>query len=312
MNWSFKHTLILFLLTGLTALLLIFGNESKEIKSTYQTSQVLEPSSTATLTEIREHSSASVASAIKASLQSIEQNSEEVKVDVSEYYQLNGEQIYRKLAMMPENSAPPVSDILLALLEQGILSPTTAIKIDQNGFEYSVLFTALVLEPSITAEKVETFLQYGNNIGSDELWLDAITRVSTQETTQLLLEQAIFGPEHKERLMLSALISGNQELFEYVEQSGEVVMNSELAENLKFNVMSMSNEAINHFDEVLTNLESYNAIDFAEDKSWLQDSLFRLNVLKNNSYIDNEEQLEVSEKITQLQELLDRLEQSTL
>ena len=312
MNWSFLHTLILLLLVGLIILLLVDGNESKEIGDDEAPFKDLPPSPKATLNELKGHSAPPLTSDIKAPTQLTEQNTEKVKIALSEYYQLTGEQIYRKLAMMSESSEHSVSDILLALLEEGILSSTTAIKIDQNGFEYSVLLAALVLEPSIAPEKIEALMQFGNNIASNSLWINAITRLNNQDTTQLLLEKAAFGPEHKEQLMLSALISGNQDLFDYIEQSGEVVMNSELAENLKSNVMSMSNEAIKHFDDVLTNLGSYNAIDFADDKRWLQDNLFRLNVLKNYSYIDNEEQLKVSEKITQLQELLGRLEQSTL
>ena len=313
--WQFKHTLFtVFLLVFLVFLLMKENNDIQEAENRIDKINTInnksaKPSVLQHKETTQNKSFDSYSSSKRNETSETPQDVISPEIDVSEYYQLSGEAIYHKLAMLRAGASPSASDILLALIDSGILSPTTPVKIDHNGFEYSTLFTALVIEPNISAEKVAAFLEYGSDIGSEELWLNVLTNTTNAEVTQLLLEHASFGPEHNEQLLQNALISGNENLYDYMMKSGEVVLTAEFTSQLTQQTMSMTNEAITHFDQIFTDIDGYDLNTIDDDRKWLSDNLFRLNTLANNPFIDTSEKKEILQKRARVQELLLALEQ---
>jgi len=318
MNWQHKHSIIFVLTLFFLGLFLFVGSDNQDAPSQseniiMESGQYSEPEQT----ELHIIPSPPAAASLTNSNQSKLTNSFEQAtliedspvVDVSEYYQLNGNEIYHKLVMLEKGSTPSVSDILLALIEQGVLSTTTAVKTDHNGFEYSALFTALVLQPNITAENIDAFLQLGSDIGSDDLWLSVITTTTNSEASELLFDHAAFGPEDQEQLLQNAFMAGNRDLFTHMMQSDDFAITSEFSNHLTQRSISMSTETIKHFDQVFNDMDAYDFDNISDDIKWLNNNMFRLNSMVENMYIDEEQKESLLQQRDRVQELLFTLEQ---
>ena len=92
-------------------------------------------------------------------------------------------------------------------------------------------------------------------------------------------------------------------------KSGEVVLTAEFTSQLTQQTMSMTNEAITHFDQIFTDIDGYDLNTIDDDLKWLSDNLFRLNTLANNPFIDPSEKKAILQKRARVQELLLALEQ---
>ena len=140
-----------------------------------------------------------------------------LSIDISHYETLSNTDKLKRIMLVDREKA---TDILLALIDAGIIDVNEQLRDGDNSQHYTPLYTAIIASKSFSAEMLEKFLVRGAVIEQGVPgWKYGITNATVEpEATIRMLEVGGFGSETYERVRQLALSKGNVEVFKYLSE----------------------------------------------------------------------------------------------
>lgn len=107
------------------------------------------------------------------------------------------------------NKADDKAQLVLALIEEGILSPNSLMREGGRSGHYTPLYAAMNLNRDLTPEQVSQFLELGVFVQPTRVWLRVMAGLSNADTIEMLLDEGGFNYQDIKLIAKHALRKGN-------------------------------------------------------------------------------------------------------
>lgn len=140
------------------------------------------------------------------------------KFPLAKYEKMTEQEILIDLAKLSRLEGINRTDLILKLIEEGILEVNTPMREGERSEHYIPLYAALILDADISAQQVRQFFELGTDISLSPpgAWVRKTANIRDIEVVKVLLENNAVAKDYGRGLIGSAALSHNAHLINYL------------------------------------------------------------------------------------------------